>query len=187
MKRVHHPLTPSTSEKEWEEKAPSSSEEGVGGGGVTRQTLLKRAAAMRANPTEPERRLWMALRDSRLTGFKFRRQVIMGWRIVDFFCPAKALVIEIDGETHDRERDDKRDAALIAATGFRVLRFTNLEIMRECDGVLALIALALETAPDRWAGRHHPPTPSSEEEGEPVEREAPSSSEEGVGGGGAKP
>jgi very-short-patch-repair endonuclease len=103
-----------------ESKAPSSSEEGVGGGGPTREILLRRAAEMRKNPTEPEKRLWMVLRGSRLAGYKFRRQAVIGWRIVDFFCPEKGLVIEIDGGTHDRDVDLRRDFELERNTGFVV-------------------------------------------------------------------
>ena len=196
----HHPPAPSSKE-EWEKdersaKAPSSSEGDqshaplipVGGGGPTRQLLLKRAAEMRRNPTEPERRLWMELRDSRFFGFKFRRQVVMGWRIVDFFCPAKGLAIEIDGDTHEAERDLARDARVKCDFGFEVVRFTNLDVMQNLDGVLIALKIALERRPERWLKRreHHPPTPSSEEEWEKKEHrfKAPSSSEEGVGGGG---
>ncbi|MGB7654956.1 MAG: endonuclease domain-containing protein, partial [Novosphingobium sp.] len=141
---------------------------GVGGGGVTRQSLLKRAADMRKNATEPERRMWTQLRDSRFYGFKFRRQVQIGWRIVDFFCPAKGLVIEIDGDTHDAERDLLSDFRLERETGFRVVRFANPDVMENLDGVLTALKIALEQQPDRWLnrGEHHPPAPSSEEEGE---------------------
>jgi very-short-patch-repair endonuclease len=182
----HHPPTPSSEEEgETRVKAPSSLEEGVGGGGVTRELLLKRAKEMRANPTEPERRMWMELRDSRFYGFKFRRQIILGWRIVDLFCPAKGLVVEIDGETHDRDRDLKLDQMLMQKTGYRILRFTNEDVMRNMDGVLIALKTALDKQSDRWSGRraHHPPAPSSEEEGE-KNAKAPSSLEEGVGGGG---
>ncbi len=160
-------------------KAPSSSEEGVGGGVFlkdavahsTRQVMLARAAAMRRAPTEPEQLLWLALRHSRLGGHKFRRQAMIGNRIADFFCPAKGVIVEIDGETHDRERDVRRDASLRESTGFATLRFTNGEVMRQRDGVLRAILLALDGSADRWAlvageEEHHPPTPSSEEEGE---------------------
>jgi very-short-patch-repair endonuclease len=162
----HHPPTPS-SEEEGEPvarnlKAPSSSEEGVGGGGHTRKVLLERAAAMRHIPTEPERRMWMELRDSRFFGHKFRRQAVMGQRIVDFFCPAKGLVVEIDGETHDPELDLRRDATLRRTFGFRVLRFTNEEVMRNLEGVLRALQIALESQPARWLNgkRHHHPTGS---------------------------
>ena len=146
-------------------KAPSSLEEGVGGGAVSRQTLLDRAAKMRREPTEPERRLWMQLRASRFCGHKFRRQAVIGHRIVDFFCPAKGLVVEIDGDTHDAERDAARDERLAEETGFQVVRFTNADVMRNMDGVLTGLKSALTDQQDRWTGGHHPLTPSSEEEG----------------------
>ena len=133
--------------------APSSSEEGVGGGGPTRELLLKRAAEMRRNPTEPERRLWMELRASRFHAHKFRRQVVLGRRIVDFFCPAKGLVIEIDGDTHEAERDRVRDARLRQDFGFEVVRFANPEVMKNLDGVLIALQIALERRPERWLKR----------------------------------
>ena len=168
--------------------APSSEEEGVGGGGPnhksmldqpasaeaersggpTRKVMLARAADMRRNLPEPERRLWMELRASRFYGFKFRRQAVIGGRIVDFFCPTKGLVIEIDGVTHDAEIDAKRDRTMSRATGYRIVRFTNEDVMRSFDGVLLTLKMALDAQSDRWSarGEHHPPTPSSEEEGE---------------------
>ena len=164
----HHPPTPS-SEEEGEivalhSKAPSSLEEGVGGGGVTREVLLKRAAAMRRNPTEPERRLWMELRDSRLGGFKFRRQAITGYRIVDFFCPAVGLVVELDGETHEPDRDQRRDEKLAETTEFAIVRFRNEDVMRNLSGVLLVLQQALADRPGRWpeAQRHPPPEEGGE-------------------------
>lgn len=181
----HHPPAPFSKEEGEQEvqqlKAPSSLEEGVGGGGPNRQTLLKRAAEMRRNPTEPERRIWMQLRDRRFDRFKFRRQFVIEPWIVDFFCPAKGLVVEIDGHTHDPDRDQVRDAMIAHRTGFRVVRFANVDVMQNLDGVLVTLQLALEGQPDRWFGGrlHHPPAPSSEEEGEQVAQrfKAPSSLE----------
>ena len=149
-------------------KAPSSSEEGVGGGGPTHELLLKRAAEMRRNPTEPERRIWMELRNSRFYGFKFRRQVVIGNRIVDFFCPAKGLAVEVDGHTHEFARDRALDARLERKTGFEVIRFTNSDVIENISGVLQALKITLERRADRWlrVGLHHPPTPSSKEEGE---------------------
>ena len=148
-------------------EAPSSSEEGVGGGGGSPETLRARAARMRRDMPEPERRLWKELRGSRLSGFKFRRQVVIGRRIVDFFCPAKGLVIEIDGDTHDPVTDADRDAAMLRDHGFVTVRFTNDQIMRNSDGVLEKLISVLDETADRWpkGGEHHPQTPSSEEEG----------------------
>ena len=140
-------------------KAPSSSEEGVGGGGITRQTLLKRAAELRTNMTEPERRLWQAIRRSDLQGYKFRRQAVIGQRIVDFFCPAKGLVIEVDGETHDPSKDALRDELMFSRHGFRTSRFTNCEVMTNLDGVLARLVALLEQGADRWGGSATTPQP----------------------------
>jgi very-short-patch-repair endonuclease len=134
-------------------KAPSSSEEGVGGGGGRRQHLLKHAARMRREPTEPERLLWLELKDRRLGGFKFRRQATIGNRIADFFCPEKGLVIEVDGHTHGREADVIRDAALEKSTGFRTIRFTNGDVMTNIEGVKMALLDALQTSADRWGGR----------------------------------
>ena len=163
MSACHHPPAPSSEEI----RAPSSLEEGVGGGGVTRDVMLRRASLMRRNPTEPERRMWMHLRDRRFDDFKFRRQVVMGTRIVDFFCPSKGLVVEIDGETHEPERDHRRDQLLAKSTGFEIVRFRNEDVMRNMDGVLVALQRALADRPGRWlqVSDHHPPAPSSEEEG----------------------
>jgi very-short-patch-repair endonuclease len=166
----HHPPAPSSKEKGGmiaRRRAPSSLEEGVGGGGVSQETLRKRAARMRLEMTGPERRLWMELRGSRLSGHKFRRQAVIGFRIVDFFCPAKGLVIEIDGDTHDAMIDAARDAAMLRDFGFATVRFTNPEVIGNLDGVLERLQAVLTETPDRWAGgrRHHPQTPSSKVEG----------------------
>jgi very-short-patch-repair endonuclease len=62
----------------------------------------------------------------------------------------------------------KRDAGIEARFGYKTVRFTNEDVMRNLDGVLVALAEALDRQPDRWPGgaEHHPPTPSSEEEGE---------------------
>ena len=120
------------------------------------------AREMRNAPTEPEKRLWRALSRSQLGGFKFRRQAPIGPFIADFLCPQKALVVEVDGETHDSECDRKRDAAL-AGMGFATIHVTNTEVMRNMEGVLTVVLNALHEASDRWATPH--PNPSPEEEG----------------------
>jgi very-short-patch-repair endonuclease len=123
------------------------------------------------------------LRNRSLDGHEFRRQAVIGRRIVDFFCPAKGLVVEIDGMTHDPQADAIADRIMLRDHRFDTVRFTNEEVMRNLDGVLRALSIALAQAPDRWVGRaaakegHHPPTPSSKEEGE--KRDAPSSKEEG--------
>jgi len=163
-------------------EAPSSLEEGVGGGGAAGDPLRQRARAMRNNPTEPEKRLWHALKGKQLEGFKFRRQQAIGGRIVDFWCPRTGIAIEVDGETHDRARDLARDEVLHDRTGIVVLRFTNEDVMNNLAGVLLRI---LDVARER----NHPPTPMPVPAKAGMGRRgrnagAPSSPEEGVGGGG---
>ncbi|KPF90934.1 hypothetical protein IP81_11880 [Novosphingobium sp. AAP83] len=114
---------------------------------------------MRREPTEPERRLWMVLRDSRLGGHKFRRQATIEGRIADCFCPAKGLIVEIDGETHDREQDEINDHQLARRTGFHTVRFTNHDVMTNLEGVQVALSLALEAQADRWAGSRRGTTP----------------------------
>lgn len=120
------------------------------------------ARQMRNAPTSPEQMLWRQLRNSRMEGFKFRRQTVIAPYICDFFCPAKALVVELDGDTHDPHEDARRDAAL-AQQGFTILRFTNVEVAENLDGVLEAILLKVRALPPRFT---HPPTPSLEREGE---------------------
>ena len=145
--------------------------------------MLACASRMRREPTEPERRLWQRLRASQLGGYKFRRQAAIGGRIVDFFCPMKGLIVEIDGETHAPERDVIRDLAMLASEGFSTLRFSNSDVMTNMDGVLTSLLTQLNALPDRWqVGAGTTPSPSSEEEGSRLSAIwPPSSLEEGPG------
>jgi len=106
---------------------------------------------MRRNPTEPEKRLWRALSNSQLNGLKFRRQhvVFEAQAILDFFCPAIGLGIEVDGDTHEMSRDARRDAKL-AALGFKIIRFGNPDVMANLSGVVEVIAATAFTLPNRW-------------------------------------
>ncbi|OYU15120.1 MAG: crossover junction endodeoxyribonuclease RuvC [Alphaproteobacteria bacterium PA4] len=138
--------------------------------------LLGHAATMRREPTPYERRLWTALSGQRLGGFKFRRQAVIGDHIVDFYCPEVALVIEIDGATHQPARDAVRDAVL-AARGLQVLRFPNQQVSDDCDAVLAVILDVARSLPAAagdvrvlageggLVGRTLPPAPSLVEGG----------------------
>ena len=104
---------------------------------------------MRRDMPAPERKLWFALRARRLDGAKFRRQVVIGRYIVDFACRSPTmLVVEVDGETHAETHsyDAKRTKALEAG-GYRVVRFTNDEVMTNLGGVLHAIGEALKTPP----------------------------------------
>jgi very-short-patch-repair endonuclease len=98
-----------------------------------------RARTMRRAPTDSELRLWRLLRDRRLGGFKFRRQVPVGPYIVDFLCVGAKLIVEAGGSQHaESPRDKARDADL-ESQGWKVLRFWNNEVLRNREGVLETI------------------------------------------------
>jgi len=102
------------------------------------------ARSLRRRPAEHETRLWGLLRDRRLVGYKFRRQVPIGPYVADFACLDARLVIELDGSQHiESERDRVRDAWL-SGGGYRVLRFWNSDLTGNRDGVLETIWLALQ-------------------------------------------
>jgi very-short-patch-repair endonuclease len=127
--------------------------------------LGERARTMRRQPTELEKRLWRHLSNAQLGGFKFRRQAVLAPYIVDFFCPAKGLIVELDGETHAAQKDDQRDVTL-ATRGFTTIRFTNDDVRDNMDGVLTTILENLRALPDRWPGPQLGPTPNPSPEGE---------------------
>ena len=113
--------------------------------------LRSNARALRKNSTDAERLLWAALRDHRMNGAGFRRQVPIKNYIADFVCHAAKLVIELDGGQHFSDQAEKKDAArsaVIEAQGFKVLRFSNQDVMTNRTGVLETIAAAVaERAP----------------------------------------
>ena len=86
-------------------------------------SLIKRARAMRREPTEAEVKLWRILRGRRLATLKFRRQTPIPPYIVDFVCFEHRLVIEADGSQHAENRHDQERDAFLIAQGFSVLRF----------------------------------------------------------------
>src|SRR3954470_1863155 len=105
------------------------------------------ARDLRRRATPSEQSLWEALRHHRLDGKQFRRQHTVGPFFVDFVCPRDRLVVEIDGEIHDQQReyDAERDEYL-ASIGYTVLRFTVDQVIGNMEGVLAEIRIALTTA-----------------------------------------
>ena len=100
----------------------------------------KLARAQRQAPIPAEKRLWKALRNRALGGFKFRRQHPIGPYVVDFACPDCKVVVEIDGESHlsHREKDSQRTMVLESG-GWYVLRFWNTEIYDDFEPVKELI------------------------------------------------
>ena len=91
--------------------------------------------------TGPERLIWYALRDRRLAGWKFRRQVVIGPYIVDFYSHAASLLLEIDGDSHaDRGASDRGREAWLEGLGLRVVRISNDEVLHGLEGVVEGIA-----------------------------------------------
>ena len=102
------------------------------------------ARELRNNMTDAEKLLWSRLKMKQLSGYQFYRQKIIGNYIADFYCHKAKLVIEIDGGEHYSERkaltDRGRDGHF-ASLGLKVLRFSNLEVLKNTDSVLEQIFL----------------------------------------------
>jgi very-short-patch-repair endonuclease len=106
-----------------------------------------RARRMRAEPTAGEKRLWGALRNRRLGGLKFCRQVTVGPYIVDFINRAFGVVIEVDGATHGEDAEiarDQRRTAFLESRGLLVHRITNHGLFEDLgavlDGIYAVVS-----------------------------------------------
>jgi very-short-patch-repair endonuclease len=108
-------------------------------------TTIQQARRLRQRQTDVERILWFRLRDRRLNGWKFRRQMSLNGFVVDFCCPAGKLVIEIDGGQHVMRADeDARRTDDLESSGYLVLRFWNNDVMQNLEGVLQTILSTLE-------------------------------------------
>ncbi len=111
-----------------------------------------RARQLRQTMTPAETLLWRYLKADRIDGLGFRRQVPFRSYIADFACLSARLIVELDGESHDfvpqRNSDETRDAFFVSE-GFRVLRFTNADVMSNLEGVVeAIREAAASRAPD---------------------------------------
>jgi very-short-patch-repair endonuclease len=105
----------------------------------------QRARALRQNLTDAERMLWSSLRLLRARGLHFRRQVPFGRYIADFACHSARIIIELDGSQHAEPRSARRDVErtkFLSGRGYRVLRFWNLEVVRNRNGVVETILAA---------------------------------------------
>jgi very-short-patch-repair endonuclease len=100
------------------------------------------ARELRKNMTEVEKLLWSKIRKKQLKGYQFYRQKNIGNYIVDFYCPAAKLIIELDGGQHYSpegiEKDKRRDAYLNSLK-LTVLRFPDRDVFINIDGVLQTI------------------------------------------------
>jgi very-short-patch-repair endonuclease len=112
-----------------------------------RKTLKEPARSLRTCMTDAEQVLWHRVRRKQIQNVQFYRQKPLRSFIVDFYCPAAKLVVELDGSQHlgtgHQAKDRARDAAL-AGLGLQVLRFDNRQVLLETDAVLAVIDEAVK-------------------------------------------
>jgi very-short-patch-repair endonuclease len=134
-------------------------------GEKVRGEKVRGARSLRKGRTDAERKLWLRLRDRRLSGAKFRRQHPVGPFVVDFACLESGLVVELDGSQHALRRDaDAARTSFLEERGFRVPRSWQNDVLTNLDGVLVRIAEGLRTPPPA-------PLPRGERENETPKRE----------------
>ena len=113
---------------------------------------LKKAKLLRSNMTTAEKKLWQNIRNKQLHAtdgrpLKFRKQVPIGDYIVDFYCPRKRLVVELDGTQHaDNTVYDEIRTTFLANQGIEVIRFWNNEVLTHLPAVIERI---LQVADER--------------------------------------
>jgi len=110
------------------------------------EQLEIQAIEMRNNSTAAEEILWTKLKGKQL-GYNFRRQHIINKFIVDFYCLAKGLVVEVDGEIHNeqKERDLEREN-ILESLGCKIIRFTNREVLQNIELVINSIRKELSNS-----------------------------------------
>jgi very-short-patch-repair endonuclease len=106
----------------------------------TTPEIIAAARRLRQNLTPAEQVLWQALRNRQLRGLRFRCQQAVETFIVNFYCPEHRLVIEVDGEIHDTQQDyDAARTEKLSQQGYRVIRFSNQQVLTDLNGVLETI------------------------------------------------
>ena len=97
------------------------------------------ARELRKNMTDAERMLWSKVRRKQLNNYQFYRQKNIGNYIVDFYCPAGKLIVELDGGQHYTKEGMKKDGMrdqYLDSLGFTVLRFSDREVLKNLEGVI---------------------------------------------------
>ena len=104
----------------------------------------RRARELRKQGTPAEIKLWQSLSKRQLHGFKFSRQIPIGPYFADFICRSAKLVVEVDGPSHDVQVEyDCARTELIEGQGYRVIRFSNMDVLQNLEDVLATIGRVL--------------------------------------------
>jgi len=130
--------------------------------------IIARARAMRKTMTPAEARLWIALRALRSEGLHFRRQAPLRGYYLDFFCWARGVIVEVDGDSHlveDRARQDRVRDAVFAREGLVTLRYDNLMVRDQLARIVEDVRASCLARPTRAPLRGDHPPPQGE--GEP--------------------
>jgi very-short-patch-repair endonuclease len=105
---------------------------------------LQRAKELRREMTPAEKLLWQEVRANKL-GVRFRRQQVIQGFIVDFYCHQAGLVVEVDGDVHDLQKEeDERREKVLTEMGLRIVRFGNDEVGRDMSAVVGKIKEAIK-------------------------------------------
>jgi very-short-patch-repair endonuclease len=134
--------------------------------GLKRKTVVvfkprntDRAKSLRNAATPAERKLWKYLSKRQLGGRKFSRQMPVGPYYADFLCRELGLIIEIDGYSHETQQDyDAKRTRALVKHGYKVIRFTNDDVLNNVEGVVGRIERVLADMPT--------PNPSRRREGD---------------------
>ncbi|MBB2971063.1 endonuclease domain-containing protein [Mesorhizobium sp. RMAD-H1] len=109
-----------------------------------KKVVTERARSLRKQDNDAERKLWQALKDRRLNGYKFVRQFPIGPYYADFVCRESKLVVEVDGSQHAESEYDRRRDIFMKKEGYAVIRFWNVDVLNNSNAVLETIVAALD-------------------------------------------
>ena len=132
--------------------------------------IIARAREMRKALTPAEARLWVALRALRPEGLHFRKQAPLRGYYLDFFCWARGVIVEVDGDSHrdeDRQRRDRVRDAVFAREVLVTLRYDNLMVRDRLGEVVHAVRAACLARPTRSPLRFDHPPPKGEGESPP--------------------
>jgi very-short-patch-repair endonuclease len=114
----------------------------------TTRALIEAARHLRGEMTPAEKVLWAALQGRKVAGLRFRCQHAIGPFVVDFFCPAAKLIVEVDGSIHDQQvEQDAARTDYLTQLGYHVLRLRNEEVLTDLPSALTRIEQAVTTVP----------------------------------------
>jgi len=141
-----HPLAPSPTRGEGEYERWEISE-------ALSKRMTEIARQLRKQATQSEEILWQALRGAKLEGRKFRRQKPIGCFVVDFFCAAERLIVEVDGAVHDSQQElDRERQMLLESLGLRFLRLSAHAVETDLSTCLKQIQSAFTPLSPRGRG-----------------------------------